>query len=186
MNIMNDFMLAADGQAPLMDFLTDNLRLLLIIGACLLAFCAIIYVIFRKKLNALIIKYKEAIMYLVFGVLTTAVNFAVYIPLTMISDNSVFVLAANVAAWVCAVAFAFITNKLFVFGSKTTEKKALLKELGAFVGARLLSLGAEEVILLIFVVLLHLNEIAFKLVTQVIVLVMNYVFSKLFIFKKKD
>lgn len=182
---MNSLMLSAESQNPLIGFLLDNLKLLLIICGVGLVLCAVIYIIFHKKINALIVKYKEAIMYLIFGVLTTVVNFAVYIPLTMISDRAVFVLAANVAAWACAVAFAFVTNKLFVFGSKTREKKALLKELGAFVGARLFSLGVEEVILLVFVVLLNLNEIVFKLVTQVIVLVMNYIFSKLFIFKKK-
>ncbi len=182
---MNNYMLDVSLTELIKSFVAENLNVLLIICAAGLALCGIIYALFFKKINALIVKYKEALMYLIFGVLTTAVNFAVYIPLTMLSDSDAFVLAANLAAWVCAVAFAFVTNKLFVFGSKTTEKKELLRELGSFVGARLLSLGAEELVLFVFVVWLGLNEIIFKIVTQIIVLVMNYVFSKLFIFKKK-
>ncbi len=133
---------------------------------------------------------KEVISYLFFGVMTTVVNFVIF----GLCD-SLNVLVANAIAWVGAVAFAFVTNKLFVFESKSWKPKVLFKELPTFVGARLLTLGLEEAGLLVLIEWLHLDtvltlpfiggEMIIKIIISVVVVVLNYVFSKVLIFKKK-
>ena len=127
---------------------------------------------------------KETILYLVFGVLTTCVNYAVCFLFYRFTDISILIY--NVVAWVAAVAFAYITNKLFVFESKSFRGTVVLKELVSFVSARLLSLGIEELFLFVSVEKLHANELIAKLIAQVFVVVFNYFASKLFIFRKKD
>ncbi len=169
----------------LLELLKPYYGTLLIAGGVGLVLCGIIYGLFFKKINKLIVKYKEVVLYIVFGGLTTVVNFVVYTAMALVFNNDKLILISNFIAWVVAVAFAFVVNKWFVFESRTTEKKALAKELIAFVSARVLSLGAESLILGVFVSIMGLNELAFKLMAQVIVLVMNYVFSKLIIFKNK-
>ena len=128
-------------------------------------------------------KFKEYFLYLLFGGLTTVVNYAVYIPLA--SWLKMDVLIANAIAWVAAVAFAYITNRKWVFESKNTGLKAILKEIGEFVLGRLITLGLEELILFVFVDILGLNEIIFKLVASVVTIIVNYIFSKFIIFKKE-
>ena len=133
---------------------------------------------------------KEVISYLFFGVLTTVVNFVIF----GLCD-SLNVLVANAIAWVGAVVFAFVTNKLFVFESKSWKPNVLVKELPTFVGARLLTLGLEEAGLLVLIEWLHLDtvltlpfiggEMIIKIIISVAVVVLNYVFSKVLIFKKK-
>lgn len=135
---------------------------------------------------------KEVILYLVFGVLTTVVNMVVFGALGKLDVNHHI---ANVTAWIAAVAFAFVTNKLFVFESKSMQPKVLLKEIATFSGARLLTLGIEEAGLFIMIDMLHLDEplttqlvggkMIVKILLAVIVVVLNYVFSKVIIFKKK-
>ncbi len=169
----------------LIGFIIENLTLFLIIGGVGLAVCGIVYALFFKKINELIVKYKEVVLYLIFGVLTTLVNFAVYTALLyVVSEPDYMLLVNNAVAWLVAVVFAFVVNKWIVFGSKTTEKKALGREILSFVGARVLSLVAEEIIFGVFVVWLGMNDLVFKIVAQIVVIVMNYIFSKLFIFKK--
>ena len=134
---------------------------------------------------------KEVISYLFFGVMTTVVNFVIF----GIFKDKMSVLIANAIAWVGAVAFAFVTNKLFVFESKSWKPNVLLKELPTFVGARLLTLGLEEAGLLVLIEWLHLDtvltlpfiggEMIIKIIISVVVVVLNYVFSKVLIFKKK-
>ena len=98
--------------------------------------------IFKKIVN------KETILYVVFGVLTTLVNFVAFKLFTMVFDKLISsqlgVHISNVLAWIFAVAFAYVTNKLFVFESKSWEGKVLAKEIPSFVAARLFSLGVEE------------------------------------------
>lgn len=105
--------------------------------------------IFKKIVN------KETILYVVFGVLTTLVNFVAFKLFTMVFDKLISsqlgVHISNVLAWIFAVAFAYVTNKLFVFESKSWEGKVLAKEIPSFVAARLFSLGVEELGLIIFV-----------------------------------
>ena len=126
------------------------------------------------------IKYKEIINYLFFGVLTTLVNFITYIVFSKIFkiDETV----SNAIAWLVSVIFAYITNKIFVFNS--TDKK-IIKEMIKFVGCRAFSGILDIVLFFIFVKLLKINDIIAKVVISVIVVILNYIFSKLWIFKKR-
>ena len=125
---------------------------------------------------------KEVISYLFFGVATTVVNMVVFWLFTELIV--IHYLAANVIAWVIAVAFAYITNKLFVFESKSFEMNILKKEIPGFVAARVLSLLFETAFLLFAVELLKSPEFIAKVIAAVVVVIINYVASKLFIFKK--
>ena len=161
----------------------------LIIAACVLAVFGAIYLIFRKKCNELIKKHKEIVLYLVFGVLTTLVNYLVYYPLVNLpgmKDNAGWwVLVVNVIAWVAAVAFAYFTNKFFVFKSTDKSGGTVLREVLEFVGARVASLLIEEAIIALFVTLLRFNGNAVKLIASVGTVIINYFFSKFVIFRKK-
>ena len=134
-----------------------------------------------EKLKALYEKYRSTIMYLVFGVLTTVVNFIVYVPLF----NFVHWPAAvcNGIAWVAAVAFAYVTNKLFVFESKSWDS-GVLGELLRFVGSRVASGAVETVSLLLTVDILGWNGNLMKLLLAVFVIVFNYILSRFFVFRK--
>lgn len=147
-------------------------------------------------MKKLIKKYKEIILYIFFGVLTTIVNFVIYFIMNALLGEDMY-LVSNVIAWIGAVAFAYITNKIWVFESKSRESKTLLREIGEFVSARLLSLGIEEAGLYIFVDLLKFSTFSFsflrltitgdviaKIIMQIIVVILNYIFSKFIIFKK--
>ena len=134
-------------------------------------------------------KYKEMIMYLIFGVATTVVNWVVYGALMQIPNMSMTI--ANTIAWVAAVLFAFVTNKWFVFESKTLELASLVKEFGMFVGSRVLT-GLIEIAGLPILYYLGMNQSIFgvegfaaKIVVSVVVVILNYVFSKIFVFKDK-
>ena len=134
-----------------------------------------------KRLKALFQKYREIILYLVFGGLTTLVNFVVYFLCT--SGLSLSWSVSNVAAWVLAVLFAYVTNRIWVFQSKTKGASALLREFLSFVLCRLLSLGFDMAIMFLCVDVLHINDLIAKVFTQVVVIVLNYVFSKWIIFR---
>lgn len=147
-------------------------------------------------MEKLIKKYKEIILYIFFGVLTTIVNFVIYFIMNALLGEDMY-LVSNVIAWIGAVAFAYVTNKIWVFESKSRESKTLLREIGEFVSARLLSLGIEEAGLYIFVDLLKFSTFSFsflrltitgdvitKIIMQIIVVILNYIFSKFIIFKK--
>lgn len=135
-----------------------------------------------QKIKALLIRYWDIITYLFFGVLTTAVNYVVYLPVYNLLDLSAAV--SNCIAWAAAVTFAYLTNKPFVFRSHDWSKETVIPELTKFVSCRIASGAAETVILLITVDILGWNGNLWKLLTQVLVVVLNYVFSKLIVFKK--
>ena len=123
---------------------------------------------------------KEFIFYLIFGVLTTIVSLSVYYfcVLTFLNPNNAFQLQiANILSWILAVAFAYVTNRKFVFESKDPNK---LKELIKFVTARLLTLFLDMLVMFILVTLLHFNDKISKLISQVIITISNYIFSKIF------
>ncbi len=136
-----------------------------------------------QKLRSLIEKYWDIFSYLFFGVLTTLVNYAVYLPVYNLLGLSAFV--SNVFSWVAAVAFAYLTNKPFVFKSHDWSKGTVIPELTKFVSCRVASGAMETVILLIAVDILGWNGNIWKLLTQVMVVVLNYIFSKLIVFRKK-
>ena len=135
-----------------------------------------------QKIRALIVKYWDILIYLVFGVLSTVVNYLVYLPAYYLLGCSAAL--SNMIAWVVAVAFAFLTNKPFVFRSHDWSMKVLVPELTKFVGCRVASGVGETVILLITVDLLGWNSILWKLITSVLVVVANYFGSKFLVFKK--
>ncbi len=127
-------------------------------------------------------KYYDIISYLFFGILTTAVNYLVYLP----CYNWLHLSAAlsNVLAWVVAVAFAYLTNKPFVFKSHDWSLKTVGPELAKFVSCRIGSGLIETAIIFITVDCLSWNGNIWKLVTSVLVVVLNYVGSKLLVFRK--
>lgn len=135
-----------------------------------------------QKLWALIKKYWDVVAYLIFGVLTTVVNYLVYLPVYNLLGISAAV--SNAIAWVAAVAFAFLTNKPFVFKSHDWSARTVLPELAKFVSCRVASGAMETVILLVTVDILNWNGNIWKLITSVLVVVLNYAASKLLVFKK--
>ncbi|MBO5574183.1 MAG: GtrA family protein [Clostridium sp.] len=131
-------------------------------------------------------QYGEIIRYLVVGVLTTVVSLAVYYGLvTTVLDpeNGLQLQAANVIAWVAAVTFAYVTNKVFVFRSHGGN---VLHEAGAFFAARVGTLLMDMGIMFVTVTLCGMNDKIAKLIVQVVVTVANYIFSKLFVFRKSE
>lgn len=125
----------------------------------------------------------ETLLYLLFGVLTTAINTVVCgLCYDYLHWN---ILVANVLAWILAVAFAFLTNKLYVFQSKSFEASVLRREALGFTGARLFSLGVDEFGMWLLVDVLFQNVWAAKIAMNVLVVAINYVLSKFFIFRKK-
>ena len=134
-----------------------------------------------RKLLVLIKKHKDILLYLIFGVLTTLVNYAVYLPLYHYAGFSAAL--SNVLAWVAAVVFAFLTNKPFVFQSHDWHPKTLLPELGKFLGCRVFSGLGETALLFLTVDLLRGSGTVWKLLTSVLVVIANYVASKLLVFK---
>lgn len=135
-----------------------------------------------EMLKALWKKYYDVITYLFFGVLTTVVNYLVYLPIYNYLGLSAAV--SNAIAWVVAVAFAYLTNKPFVFKSHDWSAKTVVPELTKFVSCRVASGLAETLILLVTVDLLKWDGNIWKLVTSVLVVVLNYFASKLLVFKK--
>lgn len=130
-------------------------------------------------------KYKEIINYLIVGVLTTIVSLATYYfcVFTFLNpDIPVQLQIANIISWIIAVIFAYFTNRKFVFESKDKNK---LKEAIRFTSSRILTLIMDMLIMYVGVTLLHQSDKIFKLVSQVVITIANYVLSKLLVFKKK-
>jgi putative flippase GtrA len=125
---------------------------------------------------------KEIISYLLFGVLTTLVNIVSYGILTKLGDVDYKI--ATTVAWIISVLFAFVTNKLYVFNSKTMELKALWKEFSSFVLFRLLSYIVDIGVMIIMIEWLIINDLISKVIANFIVVILNYFASKLIIFKR--
>ncbi len=149
-------------------------------------------------MKKLIEKYKELILYVIFGALTTLVNLLSFKLFNLILGEQLY-LVSNVIAWFLSVVFAYITNKLFVFESRSWKIKIITKEILSFFGARILSFAIEEAGLFAFVDLLGFDKYQIdifgvviggkmisKLMLAVVIVILNYIFSKLVIFKKKD
>lgn len=174
----------------------------------------LLFKIFKREsfLGKLVDKFftREIITYIIFGVLTTAVNLVTFYifkkifisigwegvfnkllgsagwdkALKLLGSGTDY-LDATVIAWTVAVIFAFVTNKLIVFESKSWNPAVAGKEFVGFIGARLFSLLVELVFMFVMVTLLKWNDFVAKFIVQVIVVILNYVFSKLLIFKNK-
>lgn len=127
-------------------------------------------------------KSKEIVSYIFFGALTVFINiigywiFYEYLNFTLLLSNTL--------AWIVAIIFAFITNKLFVFNSKTATKVQFFKEISSFFIFRLLSYLIDMSMMLFMVTSLRINDMISKIIVNIVVIIFNYVASKLFIFKK--
>lgn len=136
-----------------------------------------------ETLKKLLEKYWDVISYLFFGVLTTVVNYAIYLPCLNLLGLSAAV--SNCIAWIVAVVFAFLTNKPFVFKSHDWSRATVIPEFTKFIATRISSGVMETLILFIAVDTLGGNGNIWKIVTQVLVIVVNYVGSKLLVFRNK-
>ena len=137
-----------------------------------------------KKIRALVERYWDVLSYLFFGGLTTVVNYIVYLPCYNWLHLSASV--SNVIAWVFAVAFAYLTNKPFVFKSYDWSMKTVVPELTKFGGCRVGSGVLETAILFVTVDLLQLNGNIVKLLVSVLVVILNYFCRKLLVFRRKE
>ena len=129
-------------------------------------------------------KYSEVINYLFFGVVTTIVCLVTYYALVLTildPDNALQLQIANIISWIAAVTVAYITNRKYVFKS---NNKNIKKEIINFTIARVLTLLMDMLIMGIGVSVLKLNDKIFKIISQFVVIASNYIFSKLFVFKK--
>lgn len=134
-----------------------------------------------KKIEPFYKKHKEVLLYLFFGGVVTVVSIGSY-QLTC-AVFGIDALISNVISWILAVLTAYVTSRIWVFRSTADTKGAVIKEMINFFGGRAATLAIEELIILVFVTWLQFNSLAVKLAAQVIVVVLNYVFSKLWIFK---
>ena len=133
-------------------------------------------------MKKLINKYNEIIMYGIFGVLTTLINLLIFYVLDKLGVN---VYLNNSIAWVISVLFAFITNKLYVFNSKDTSYKIIAKEGIAFFLARIFSYFVDMFTIFMIFQVMGINKMIAKIISNVIVIIINYLLSKIIIFKKK-
>lgn len=128
-------------------------------------------------------KHKETLLYLLFGGLSFILNMLLYILIT--SWFNIHELIANIITWILVVAFCFITNKTWVFKNDTTTTTSIMRQIISFYTSRLITLGIEEIILFVFITKLQFSNLLIKIIAQIIVIILNYVFSKLIIFRKE-
>jgi len=135
------------------------------------------------KIKELYKKYKDVIPYAVFGVLTTIVNIAVY--WVMAHPFHVDVMLSTIVAWIAAVLFAYITNRKWLFHSEATTNKLIIKEIIFFFASRLVTGVVDWSCMYVFVDVFHFNDVIVKFIVNIIVIILNYLASKLIIFKHK-
>ncbi len=162
----------------LIEFYNNNSLLINISVSVILILMILIYVVYRKKIHELYKKYKEIINYIIVGVLTTLVSIGSYWLFRFFISNYIIL---SIISWIIAVAFAYITNRKYVFESKNTNIK---DEITKFFGSRLFTLGLEVLLMMLFVSVFKMNDMLSKIILQFVVQVLNYIFSKLFVFKK--
>lgn len=136
-----------------------------------------------ERILALVRSRKDVVIYIIFGVLTTLVNYAVYFPLYNLTQLSATL--CNCVAWIVSVIFAFMTNKPFVFNSHDWSSQTVVPEFLKFTGCRVLSGAIESGIVLVTVDLLNWNGNIWKIITGVLVIILNYIGSKLLVFRNK-
>ena len=136
-----------------------------------------------ELIKKLLIKYQDVIAYLVFGVLTTLVNIVAY--WLCAHPLGLGTLPSSVLAWLAAVLFAYITNRKWVFHSQAVTRQEITREMLSFFGCRLATGVVDWVMMFVCVDLLHFNDMVMKILANVVVVILNYVASKLIIFAKK-
>ncbi len=127
-------------------------------------------------------KYREIISYVIFGALTTFVDFATYVFLTRVFSLNEDL--ANIISQVVAIIFAFIVNKLFVFEDKENNLKTVIYQFLKFSSLRLITLSLNSLIFFVMTEFTTINDIITKALVSIIVIILNYIFSKLLVFKK--
>ena len=141
----------------------------------------------ENKIMELFVKYKDIILYLFFGVCTTVVNVVTYWGLSELSlfPKGINAVANTWIAWFVSVVFAYVTNRKWVFESKVSGIKAIIGEIGAFFACRVTTGIMDAVIMYVFVDRMHFNNMLVKILSNVLVIILNYVGSKLLVFRKK-
>lgn len=136
-----------------------------------------------QKIRMLYKKYEELILYVICGGFTTLVNIIVY---GLCADLiGIYYLASNFIAWVLSVLFAYVTNRIWVFKSKKCGVSAILREFSLFVSGRIMSLLGDMLIMFLCVSVAGFPGLLAKILANIFVMIFNYVFSKLIIFRKK-
>ena len=127
-------------------------------------------------------KHKSIWLYLFFGAVTTVVSVGVFSLLNIALGVNEHI--ANLSSWILAVLVAFLTNRTMVFKAKTTSAGGFFAQMVKFYGGRVATLLVEELLIFVFITKLELDSFAVKMVAQVIILTLNYIISKLFVFRK--
>lgn len=138
----------------------------------------------KNKIKKIYIKYSEIINYIIIGGMTTFISLATYYICTTVflnSSNPIELQIANIISWIISVAFAYVTNRIFVFKSKN---KNIVKECVSFCSSRIATLLIDMLLMFLLVSVLGLNDKIIKVLDQIIVIVLNYIISKFFVFKK--
>ncbi len=141
----------------------------------------------QKKFNPIdwIKAHRELVTYVIFGGLTTVVDWTVrFVLFSFVPDTPIFTFMVGVIAWIAAVLFAFVTNKLFVFESKTRRLGRVMAELGVFAGGRILSLGIQELLMYLTAGVIGWDRRIMIIPIAVLVVIINYFLTK-FVFRKK-
>ena len=140
-----------------------------------------------QKIRQLFFKYKEIILYVFFGGLTTAVNWVSYLLLVSImggAESTSAVMTATILSQILSILFAYFTNRKWVFESKVKGIKPIAVEMTKFFGCRGASIVLDIIVMFVGVSVLHLNDAVMKLLSNVLIVIVNYLFSKVFVFKK--
>ena len=135
-----------------------------------------------KKITEFYRNHREGMRYLIFGALTTLVNivvYAIFYYLLHINND-----VSNAIAWIAGATFAYVTNKIYVFNSKVSNLKELIKEIIYFYGCRLLTFAFDQGIMILTVDKWGWNALFMKILANIIVIILNFIFSKIIIFKK--
>ncbi len=135
-------------------------------------------------MKKLLIKYKDILLYGIFGVLTTLTNITCYWLLSKVLHLAV--VPSSIIAFVISVLFAFVTNRKWVFESESNTKKEIAAEVVKFFGCRLVIGALDTLIMFLFVDVLHFNDMLIKIISNIIVIILNFVASKLIVFVKKS
>ena len=133
-----------------------------------------------KKVKKIFLKYKSVILYILFGGLTTLVNIVVYFACSCLKFSTA---VSTITAWLLSVIFAYITNRKYVFGSKSQGVKSVFKEISNFFLSRLATGLLDLAVMLLFVDILEFNGMFIKVISNMVVIVLNYVLSKFLVFK---
>ncbi len=152
---------------------------------------------FLKKFEPFYKEHKEVLMYLFFGGCTSVVSIIAFaigqsifrgLPSAELAGMALHldIIAANVFSWICAVTFAYVTNRTWVFTDKAYGAAGIAKECTAFFAGRLFTLIVETVLLELAISKLGMNEMAAKIIVQIVTIVLNYIISKLLIFRKRE